>query len=427
MSTLTVKNKVTAGGSDTHWLLFFFFPFFSFLVAARSYRSGWAKNIVWAFIVFYGFTLAIGKEDLTEDRQGDIVRYVASMKALYGKQIDFNTAVDIFKDSGEADILQTIITILVSRFTDRQQVLTAVYGLIFGFFFSRNIWFIIDRCRGQLTNFAILFLGVLFLLNPFWNITGFRFNTAVHVFLMGVLPLLFDGKKRFLWISFLSILVHFTFFLPLSILGVYLLLGNRLNLYFGFFIISIFISNINVESFNNFIENNVPEAFVERSKSYRDEEKVEDFRQDEGGESDTKVWYAKYYIKFIYFALMAILIALFAFCRKHILKIKSLANAFSFTLLFFSVANIMNSLPSGGRFLMIAGLFASALLILYLQNQPPHRFLNNAILAMVPFLLLYIIVSLRISIYSFSLTTLVGNPLFIIFTDYNISINDLIK
>lgn len=428
---VTAKKKLQA--SDSHWFLFIVFPFFSLITAVRSFRASWAKNIVWAFVVFYGFTFAIGKES----SDNDINRYVGELKEMYLKDFSVNEFVNFFTESGEVDLARTLIAIIVSRFSQNQQVLTAVYGFIFGFFFTRNLWYIFDRLKGNLKWLSIIMLLIFFLVNPFWNINGFRFNTAAHIFIFGLLPYLVENKKKSLVFCFLSILMHFSFLLPVGILLVYLALGNRLTAYFVFFIISTFISSINITKFNTFLEDHLPEVFLERSKKYTEEDKVIEFREvrdDETGFAASQVedaivqnWYVVYYNKGLYGSISLILIAMYAFGRRRLLTSQWLLNMYCFSLLIFGVANIMSSLPSGERFLMIALLVSVALIIFYIQNQPYERYINNCVLIITPALVLYAIVALRTGLYSISLTTILGNPALAIFTDYNLSLNDLIK
>jgi hypothetical protein len=429
MQVATTKNKLQ--GSDSHWFLFFLFPFFSGLTALRNYKAPWAKNVVWAFVVFYGYTFAIS----AENNDVDFVRYADELKDLYGKSLSFPDMIDIFRESGEADVLKTIISILVSRFSKSPQILSATYGFIFGFFFTRTLWYIIDRLNGKLKGLTIIFLLSFFLVNPFWNINGFRFNTAILVFVYGALPFLFENKKSSLIISFLSVLVHFSFLFPLAILLVYVFARNRKNLYFGFFIISTFISNINITEFNTTLEKYVPEAFVERSEKYRDADRVEEFREGEAGsvvESETgaiiaKNWYAVYFMKILYWSLSVLLIGLYVFGKRALAGSGWLLNGYCFSLLFFGFANLMQSIPSGERYLMVAALFVLATIIFYVQNQAHEQYITKLALALLPAFLLFIIVSLRTALYSVSLTTILGNPVIAIFSDYGLSLNDIIK
>jgi hypothetical protein len=431
MQVTATKKKLQA--SDSHWFLFILFPFFSVLTALKSFRASWAKNVVWAFVVFYGFTFAIGKEST----DSDINRYVDELREMYKKDFTLDEFVRFFSESGEADVGRTLIAVIVSRFSQSQQVLTAVYGFIFGFFFTRNLWYIFDRLKGKMKWVTIIMLLVFFLVNPFWNINGFRFNTAVHIFIYGLLPYLIENKKKSLVFCFLSVLMHFSFLLPIAVLLIYLAAGNRLTAYFIFFIISTFISNINITELNKSLEENLPEVFLERSQKYRDEDRVNEFREvreDDTGVAASRVddavdqnWYVIYYNRALYASVSLILIAMYAFGRRKLLGSGWLLNMYCFSLLIFGVANIMYSLPSGERFLMIAILTSVALIIFYLQNQVYETYINNTVLIVTPFLLLYAIVALRTGLYSISLTTILGNPILAIFTNYNLSLNDLIK
>lgn len=434
---MTTKTILKRQHGSSHWSLFLLLPFFSAMNAVRNFRAPWAKNILWAFIVFFGLTFSIGKETMSTglDSGSDINRYVDQVQELYGKSLTLDDAVEYFEESGEADILRTVIAITVSRFTNSQRVLTTVYGFIFGFFFTRNLWYLFDRVQGRLKFFSLLLIASFFLLDSFWEINGFRFYTAVHIFIYGLLPYLYEGKKRFLWFSASSVLVHFGFLLPIIILLVYFFAGNRSLFYFIFFLMSVFIQQLDLSFFNKFVENNMPEVFVERSAVYRDEDKVSKFRSEDETvipESATDViivknWYAKWYTRALNLAFTITLIFLYILSVKQIRKIPGLYNAFCFTLLFFSVANLMASLPSGGRFLTVACMLAAAVILLYFQNYSKEQYLPTLLLAFTPFFLLFIIVASRIGLYSISLQTVIGNPLLGIITDYNLSLNDIIK
>ena len=419
---------VTYSNKD-HWYLFLAFPFLSGILAVKNYRASWAKNIIWAFVVFFGFTFGISEETSTGNGPADINRYVDEMKGLYEKDLSFTDIINLYKKNEDIDILRLTLAIGVSRVTNSHTVLTAVYGLIFGFFFSRNLWFVLDRMREKIKPVALLLLITYALVDPIWNINGFRFYTAIQIFIYGLLPFLFGGKKKSIIISSLSFLVHFSFLLPIGVLILYALLGNRTVIYFIFFLTSIVTSSINIGALNEVIDENAPETLADRTAGYRDEDRVENFREGTGfADTSNTIWYAIYYSKALYWSLMAFLIALF-FKRKTIEQQNNnrLLNGLSFALLFWGVANIMSSLPSGGRFLDVAALSALPLLILYVQNQPNEKYLSQKVLLASPALLFFIIVSIRIGFYTLSVNTFLGNPIIVLLIDYNIALNDLIK
>lgn len=331
--------KKSISSNQTQWFLFLIFPFFAVINAFKHYKSSWAKNIFWAFVVFFGFTFGTSKEKSLDGGSADIFRYEDQVKELHKLDLSFQDIKKLYADNDDVDILRLTIAIVISRFTDSMQLLTAVYGFIFGFFFSRNLWFVFSRIRGKIKPIVLVLLAALFLVNPMWNINGFRFHTANHIFIYGLLPFLFEGKKKGIFISALSILVHFSFLLPVLILLGYVLIGNRTIFFFGFFLISIVTSEINISRVNDFIDAHAPQSFAKKSSGYRDEEKVEEFREDDAPEdeagNDIQVsWHARVYLKALYWSLMAFLIFIF-FIRKKLVEINPrYLNSLSFTFLF---------------------------------------------------------------------------------------------
>lgn len=415
-------------GNKYHWYLFLVFPFLTGILAIKNYRATWAKNIIWAFVVFYGFTFSIPEQVGQNGESADINRYVGKVTNMYKLDLSFADVVKLYQENEDIDILQLTIAIMVSRVTNSPQVLTAIYGFIFGFFFSRNIWFVLERMKGKFKPAAILLLVTFILVVPFWSINGFRFNTAIHVFIYGLLIFLFDGKRIGILLAALSILVHFSFLLPVSILLLYVLFGNRTVIYFVFFLASTVSSQIDIGALNTFIENNVPKALADRTAVYRNEDKVEGYRTDTEKEDVVKPnWYMQLYSKALQWPLIAFLVVLF-FKRKKLQNFnRKLYNSLSFTLFFWGVANLMSSLPSGGRFYLIAILSALPLVLFYVQNSPYEKFMIKSVRIAAPALLLFIVVSIRIGFLSISLNTILSNPFVALITDYNIALDELIK
>jgi len=401
-------------------ILFLVWPLLALASAFKNYRSSWAKNMLWAFVAFYGFCFAIG----VENEGGDIVRYVAEFQSLHGKEITLTGAYNYFLKSGEIDIARTFIAIVLSRFTDSQSILTLVYGIIFGFFFSRNMWFVLEHFRGKIRPITILLFVCFFLIVPIWDMNGFRMWTAAHIFIYGLLPYLYEDNKRGLIIASLSILVHFSFLVPISLLYVYILAGNRLTLYFIFFLMTFFISEINLSAFNNLIEGYAPQIIEQRTAPYRSKEYVENYREDR----PTMNWYAMWYNNALKWSIMGFLVILFFKGRTFFAQHRRWLNLFSFTLLFYGMANLLSSLPSGGRFVAVANLAAVALILLYVQNREHEVVMKRFIIAAFPALLLFVVVSFRTGMYSMSATAILGNPFIaLFFTGEHISVNDVMR
>jgi hypothetical protein len=125
---------------------------------------------------------------------------------------------------------------------------------------------------------------------------------------------------------------------------------------------------------------------------------------------------------------MGFLVILFLRGRTFFEKNRRWLNLFCFTLLFYSVANLFSSIPSGGRYLSIANLLALAIITLYIQNRDQEIVMERFIWAATPALLLYIVVAFRMGLYSMSATAVLGNPVTAaFFMGEHISLNDVIK
>src|SRR5699024_9196771 len=238
---------------------------------------------------------------------------------------------------------------------------------------------------------TILLFSCFFLVIPFWDINGFRMWTAAHIFIYGLLPFLFDGKRRGVFIASLSILVHYAFLVPVGVLLIYIILGNRLTVYFIFFLATVFFAEINIQAFNDIIEDYAPEIVQERSEAYRAENKVESYRE---GSNETQVLYARWYGRALKWAVIVFLVMLFWRGRTFFKEHERWLRLFSFTLLFFGVANLMSSLPSGGRYVDVALLPALALITIYVQNREEERPMRQLIYFATPALLLFVVISI---------------------------------
>jgi hypothetical protein len=411
----------------SHWYLFLLSPFLTAILAVWSYKASWAKNIIWAFIVFFGFTFGTASESSTGSKTSDVFRYTNELAEMHKKNLTFPQIQKLYKNNDDIDILRLTLAIGVSRFTDSSKILLGIYGLIFGFFFSRNIWFVLERLEGVIKPLTILLLIVFFLINPIWNINGFRFYTATNVFIYGLLPYFFEKKKKGLFISLFSFLIHFSFIIPIGVLLLYLLAGNRPLIYFALFIASIVTSEIDIKSVNTWVDANAPKAMSERTSGYRSEDEVKRFRQGAQSKEQPVNWYATFYFKALNWSVMAFLIYLF-FKRKVLLQLNPrFLNMLSFSLLIWTLANIMSSLPSGIRFSTVAALTTFPLIVFYVHYNYREKNLKQIARYLVPLLLLFVIVSIRNGFYFLSINTFLGNPVIALFADYIFPLNDLIK
>ena len=415
-------SSVNNNNGKSSILLFLVWPFFTLVYALRNYRAAWAKNITWLFVIFFGVTMTVSDVgEVTKDAN----RYRSNFIEMAGRQLDFSEVTSTLynEEDQKLDVIEPVIVFLLSRITDNYHILFGVFGLIFGFFYSRNIWYLIERCNGKIEPFNILLLASFAFVVGFWEINGFRFWCATHIFLYGALPFLFEGKRKYLWFSVLASFMHFSYLLPVGILGLYILAGNRTYLYFILFIATFFIKELNISQVSELLTNNLPAIFQPKVKSYTNVDYIEGLSE----QLEKVNWYVTMYMDALKWSVALLLTAIFFTGKKLWSSNKQFNNLFSFSLLIYSVANIFSLLPSGGRFQSLAYLFAVAFIVLYVQYAQPNRIFRRITQLAVPALLLFNIVSIRAAFDTMGVLSVLGNPVFTFFTDFNVTLIDVIK
>jgi hypothetical protein len=391
--------------SLVYYIGFMVWPFGTMIDALRRWRQPWAKNIFWLFCVFFGYTFIIADNI---EGSADSARYMEVLAEYRTSNMDIKALFKsfYFENSSNVDIAQPLITFLVSRFTSNPRILFAFFALIFGFFHSRNIWYVLSKMNRDPNLFLILYLFVFILLNPIWSINGFRMWTGAQIFIFGLLPYLLEGKTKMLPWSLLAVLFHFSFSIPLIILLIYLIFKNRINIYFALFIITSFLKEIDlyaVQSYLSFL----PSVFQSRASGYTNI----DYAESVAMAGQALNWYLPLASKGLTWVIYMIVIYIYAFSRDF-LKQKGLLSLFCFSVLLYSAANILSLVPSGGRFINVASTLLFAFFILYFSFPQKTTPLNILKAVSVPLLLLFTLVMMRAGMDYFGMVTIIGNPVF---------------
>ncbi len=401
-----------------NFIFFLVSPFLGFIQAFKHYKEDWAKNSVWLFVIFYGYTMF--RPEIM-----DSSRYVAKLKELYNSPLNWDIFVANFysEESSSVDIYQPLVTYILALFTDNGNILFAVFGILFGYFYSRNIWLLLDFSKNQRINRNMIAIIAAFsCVIGFWTLNGVRMWTAAHMFFYGAFLLLVYGNRKGIVIAALSILVHFSFVMPFAVLLFFYFVKIPWRILYFFFIASFSISTLNVDSIRSRLESVAPDFLLPRVKSYTSEEYIEVI-------SDLNAsgnWYITYYTTFLNWYLVILFSFIYFSTAKSKTHNKSFSNLFGFSLLLMSIGNITSLLPSGGRYLLLAQLFGMALIYFYYVVFNDTAFKKWA-LVVSPILLFYIVVSIRISIDTVSLMTILTNPILATIVDLPVPLIDIIK
>jgi hypothetical protein len=401
-----------------NFIFFLVSPFLGFIQAFKYYKEDWAKNSVWLFVIFYGYTMY--RPEIM-----DSSRYVLSLINLYNMPLTWDVFISSLysEESDKADIYQPLITFFLSRFTNSGNILFAVFGIVYGYFYSRNIWMILDLSKGKKIEWKLWVVIIAFIcVLGFWNLNGVRMWTAAHIFFYGVFQYLVLGRRKGIFIAILSVFVHFSYILPIGVFLVFILSKIPWRFLYYLFLGSFFVSSMNVPTIKAKLESVAPDFLLPRVNSYTSDEYV-DIVSDM---NESTNWYVKYYSS----ALMWVLVGLFTliyFSKYSKFKDdKSFSNLFGFSLLILSIGNITSLLPSGGRFVLLAQLFGVALLVYYYVRFDDFVY-KKYLQFFIPLLYIFILVNIRISFDTISFMTIFSNPILSAIVDLPIPLINLIK
>ena len=409
MNELKEKTFPTIG------FLYLIWPFLLLVESIRNYRETWAKNGIWLFVIFFGFTFV--------PREGmDSMGYAQRLYDFHTSDIGLGEVFRMVYTPGSRylDVIQLLLTYLVSTFTMDTRILFTVFGTIFGYFYSRNIWILITATEGKLGRVEILLLILFSLIIPVWFINGMRFWSAAHIFIFGALQVLLYNKKSGLLISAFAILMHFSFVLPVFILGGYMLAGNRTRAYFGFFIVSLIVSSLDPMFVRESLLGFVPGIFHDRVTSYTSLDRIEYVRAAYAGAN----FYARWYGPAIKIGVSSLLIFVFLSGKENWKEVK-VRNLYSFALLFYGVANLVQTVM--GRFTSVANMISVAALFMFFYYLAKTHYTRRLFYLAFPFLLFFTLVIFRLGLDNTGVYVFISNPVLAPFMNNTTALIDLIR
>jgi len=342
------------------WLLFLVTPLISYVVALRSFKKTWAKNIVWAFTAFFGYTMQI-----SANFAGDAAVYRSHFLDAYSLH---TTVADLFSNffvnSDHIEIMSDLLGVLVSGYTNNYHFLFLVYGVFFGFFFSRNLDYMYQRAGGNLRSASIWITVALSFVVPMWNISGFDFWTASHVYIYAMLPLLCEGSYRRLPFLFLSPLIHFSFYLLIMMTLSFIVAQRFKGPIIAFYVLSFFVFGIHPDEYSDVAGDYLPAIIYSRMQVY-----LNNASKVPTASGGTIVVAVNLLYKF---ALSAIFLMAYNANKIFIERHKYLNRIFLFAFYFTGIFNILSIIPSVGRFITVMQAFMWVGLFILL-NHPDFK------------------------------------------------------
>ena len=401
-------------------------PFGALVSALKNWRQPWAMNVFWVVCIYLGAIQIYHPEGTILGDGADGGRYVLQLIEMHNgsrgllEQIAYN-----FAESYSMDYYQIILTWIVSIFTDNGHVLFACFAAVFGFFYSRNMWYVLNRITSIENKTILVFVFLLFLTCPIWAINGVRMWTAAHIFTYALLPYLWEGDKRRLYWLIAVPFVHFSYLYFVLLSVVFVLLPERIIIrsrifkwgLISLFSVSLITGAVKIDSVVNMLEQYSPDSYQDRIETYTSESSFE--RVSKGREQLN--WYVTASSNISFWASNILLL---------VLALKSTENDKSRRLLYYcllisAIANIAKHIPSGGRFLIIAHLITFSLIIWQLCERN-DLFNKVAAICAIP-LLITIVFTVRMGFDYYGISLLCGNFFTALLWDNNVPLINLIK
>jgi hypothetical protein len=421
------KNRVFA---------FFFtlvFPFGGLIYTLIHWRKSWAKNMFWLACIYMGAVLIYWPEGTVLGEGADGGRYVLDLMRMYGdKSVSMASILSQYQiDEHTMDLYQPIMTFLVSRFTDNGHVLFTVFAVVFGFFYSRNIWYILEKLPEKRLGGLFILVALYFLICPITQISGVRMWTALHVFVYGTMPYLLERDRSKFWWVLLTPLIHFSFLYVAIFALVWFLLPYRLKtqssifltIALVFFVVTLFVNTLNLNAMGGMLAEYSPESYEERIEGYVNE----DYASSRADARARNNWYVAASGTVTHWSYNLLLLALLPCLKRNFKQDKGLMHLYVFALLLGGFANIMALIPSGGRFQLLSQMFKVPIILLVVMLIPASDKFRKLVNVALLFLLLPFVFNIRQLFDYFSVTVLVGNFITLFFWENNVPLIDFIK
>lgn len=355
------------------WSLFLIWPLLGFICAWKNVGQKHANAVIICFYFLFGLCFIVNP---TMDSAG---RAEALIDASNKPFFDFSS--DLFET--KTDIFDFLIIHTVSRFTSWHGALFAVYATIFGFLSIRYISILIKNEELFDVNWNIFcFLWMIVWVNSIFEIGGFRMWSGAWIFSIGALQFLYSKKDKFILISGLSLLMHFSYFPLLILLLIYRFFGNRILIYSIFAIISFFVSELDVDLLRNYAGIINP-AVQKKVEVYTKEEYVDFVSTNK----ENLAWFMTFSNKgVLYFSVVLLFLIVFKNAKSFSSYV--LSSFISFSLLLLSFSNLSSLIPSGGRFRTLFYIFVFTTFIIFFNRHLGTQKFGKFIILGLPALIL---------------------------------------
>lgn len=392
---VTSKNKFYV------FMLFAFSPLLSLVLAIKHYEFSWAKNIVWIFIAFYAYHAIPANEG------ADILSYIDRFN--YYRFTNYTIEqliVSLYSEGSRTiDLIEPLLSYSLSKITDNHRILLLFYGIIYGYFYSRNVWFFLSYLNGRIKGRAIVIIVLFLVTIGIWSINGFRFWCGAHIYIYATYNFIILQRKRSLLFLVLAPLMHIGMLLPTVITFLYRFIKIPITILFPTFLFTFFLIELDLDIVRDLIYDYSPSFLQQKLTTYTSDTYAATV--DEKLQNYSITFHISKYIS----STIKLFFIFLLYVNRKAIDNKSIRLLFTFYLLYGIFANLLTQIPSGGRFEAIGAFILYGSVLVFLQNTKTYR-MRKTLFFLYPIILLFVAYQIRImGMYTFSLHHLFNNPI----------------
>ncbi|TKG95416.1 hypothetical protein EYV94_08205 [Puteibacter caeruleilacunae] len=402
--------------------LFLLWPLGGLWYAIKNNEIPSAKLIMVLFFTYFGFVFVFA--DPLDPNGADSARYAMDLIEMHRDSYGLGDVVSMLysSETDKMDIYQPLATWIISLFTEDARFLFALFGGVFGYFYASNILMVLRLLKDRMDIMVILFLIAYVLVNPIWNINGVRMWTAAQIFLYGVLRYLLYEEKAGIYWCLMTPLVHLSFVIPIGLLFGWMLLPNNITVLFIAYILASLLSEVNL-NFMESLDGYVPSFLQSRMESYGNEAYVEKLAEI-SSQNSWHVHFAKNalgYVRYVW------IIVAYMY-RKTIAEFfPDFNKLFGLGLFVGAFAQLVSSMPSGGRFLVISDEIIFALFVfMFSYGRLEYRTYILRLIT-IPIVAFVLIFQFRVGCDYMGILTFLGNPIIALFIDDQTPVIEFVK
>lgn len=358
--------------------------------------------------------------DKAQGEGRDAIKLAETFVYAHQSQISWNESILAY--GGGVDFFTGTLAFLISRITGDPIWFFFGLSVFMGIFIVKNLWYILDRLHNRMDLASILLLSLFLLISPIWKIDTGRWAIALQVFIWGMLPYMYENKKRHLWWAYSSVLIHFSFFVPALLLTAFLFLSKRnISFFFWLFIVLAFFRQIDLSFIRQVLEFVMPEYMIDRIGYVGDE-----YVQKRILHKEESSFFLRYFNDMYRWVLIIISSVIYLEIKKNNLILsKTMLKAFSISLFFTGFAFLFSQIPVGSRYLLI-GYSLMLSFYLLLLNQTQKLSLRRAVIYTSPLTIFLLIIKIRMALNYFNLVSIFGNFIIAAFLRLDVPISEYI-